>query len=276
MKEFSHVYSDIMMASGKLSADTLPGDMTEQECVLGFEYCGRDTQGRRIMGVVVTQAMATSVIIDPGFAWVVPDKWTMEEASTVPCVYATSYYALYVRGNLKPGESVLIHAGSGGVGQASIALCLHAGCKVFTTVGSKEKRQFLKKRFPELTDRQIGNSRDASFEQMILSETQGKGVDIVLNSLAGDLLQASIRCLAQDGRFLEIGKFDMSQNTAVGMSMFLKNTSFHGVLLDALSVYGTAEKKQLWKLMDEGLKNGAIRPLPVAVFNEQQVSTKNT
>jgi fatty acid synthase len=117
---------------------------------------------------------------------------------------------------MSPGNSVLIHAGTGGVGQASIAVALHMGCTVFTTVGSKEKREFLKKRFPQLTDRHICNSRDTTFEQQVLMETDGRGVDLVLNSLAEEKLQASVRCLAKDGKFLEIGKYDLSNNSPLG------------------------------------------------------------
>lgn len=127
-----------------------------------------------------------------------------------------SYYALVVRGHMRPGNSVLIHAGTGGVGQASIAIALHMGCTVYTTVGSKEKREFLKKTFPQLTDHHICNSRDTTFEQQILLETGGRGVDLVLNSLAEEKLQASVRCLAKDGRFLEIGKYDLSNNNPLG------------------------------------------------------------
>ncbi|EFN70710.1 Fatty acid synthase, partial [Camponotus floridanus] len=161
--------------------------------------------GRRVMGMVEARGLATTIVADLGFLWEVPDKWTLEQAATIPVAYATSYYALFVRGQLKAGESVLIHAGTGGVGQAAIAISLHAGCTVFTTVGTPEKREYLKKIFPQLTDRHIGNSRDTSFEHLILTETQGRGVDVVLNSLAEEKLQASVRCLALNGRFLEIG-----------------------------------------------------------------------
>lgn len=182
-----------------------------------------------------------------------------------------SYYALIVRGRLQPGESVLVHAGTGGVGQASIAIALHLGCTVFTTVSSQAKRDFLKKRFPQLTDANIGNSRDTSFEQLILNETNGRGVDVVLNSLAADQLQASVRCLAIGGRFLEIGKVDLSNNSPLGMSVFLKNTTFHGILLDALFDADTFEKKEVMRLVSEGIESGAVQPLPSTVYNEHQV-----
>ncbi|KAL6440739.1 hypothetical protein ACFW04_003291 [Cataglyphis niger] len=221
--------------------------------------------------MVEARGLATTVVADLGFLWEVPDKWTLEQAATIPVAYATSYYALFVRGQLKAGESVLIHAGTGGVGQAAIAISLHAGCTVFTTVGTPEKREYLKKTFPQLTDRHIGNSRDTSFEQLILTETQGRGVDVVLNSLAEEKLHAGIRCLALNGRFLEIGKYDLSNDSRVGMSMFLKNTAFHGILLDMLFGEDCAEKKEVVKLLSEGIKNGAVRPLPSTVFSEQQL-----
>ncbi|KAL7302666.1 hypothetical protein TKK_0004723 [Trichogramma kaykai] len=276
-KEFCSVYyaplnfRDIMLATGKLNADALPGDLAGQDCILGLEFSGRDSKGKRVMGMIAARGLATTLLADPGFTWPVPDKWSLEQAATIPVVYATSYYALCVRGRMRPGESVLIHAGSGGVGQASIAIALHMGCTVFTTVSSKEKRDFLKANFPQLKDSNIGNSRDTSFEQLVLTQTKGRGVDLVLNSLAGDKLQASVRCLANGGRFCEIGKFDLSNNTALGMSLFLKNTSFHGILLDALFDSDGPEKREVVRLVNEGIENGAVRPLPSTVFSEQQI-----
>lgn len=275
--EMCHVYCaplnfrDIMLATGKLPPDALPGNLAGQECILGLEFSGRNSKGKRVMGMVDAKGLATTVLSDPMFLWEVPEKWSLEEASTIPVVYGTSYYALMVRGNLKPGESVLIHAGTGGVGQASIAIALHMGCKVFTTVGSQAKRDFLKKTFPQLTDRNIGNSRDTTFEQLVLSETDGRGVDVVLNSLAGDQLQASVRCLAKNGRFLEIGKVDLSNNSPLGMSILLKNTAVHGILLDALFDSDSADKKEVRRLLSEGITNGAVRPLPATVYNDNQI-----
>jgi fatty acid synthase len=262
-----------MLASGKLPPDALPRNMATEDCVLGLEFSGRDENGRRVMGMVQARGLATTIVTeDCNLLWEIPDKWTMEQAATIPITYATSYYALFVRGNLKRGESILIHAGTGGVGQAAISIALHAGCTVFTTVGTQEKREYIKKTFPQLTDRYIGNSRDISFEQLILTETQGRGVDVILNSLAEEKLQAGIRCLANNGRFLEIGKYDMSNDSRVGMSMFLKNTAFHGILLDAMfGEIDCPEKKEMVRLVSEGIRNGAVRPLPSTVFSEQQL-----
>ncbi|XP_066991506.2 fatty acid synthase [Anabrus simplex] len=276
-KELCNVYyaplnfRDIMLASGKLPPDALPGDLAGQDCILGLEFAGRDTSGRRVMGMVAARGLASTVLADPGFLWEVPDKWSLEEASTIPVVYATAYYALVVRGRMRPGESVLIHAGSGGVGQAAIAIALHMGCTVYTTVGSAEKRAYLKKRFPKLTDKNLANSRDTTFEQHVMRETEGRGVDLVLNSLAEEKLQASVRCLGAHGRFLEIGKYDFSNNNPLGMAFFLKNTTFHGILLDALFETDSVEKQEVVRLVTEGIQNGAVQPLPATVYRENQV-----
>lgn len=266
-------FRDIMLASGKLPPDALPGDLAGQDCVLGLEFSGRDQKGRRVMGLVAARSLATSVLSDPSFLWEIPEKWSLEEASTIPVVYATAYYSLIVRGKMRPGESLLVHAGAGGLGQAAISIALHMGCTVFTTVGSKEKREFLKKKFPKLTDRNFANSRDTSFEQHILRETNGQGVDLVLNSLAGEMLFATVRCLAKAGRFLEVGKLDLSNNTPLGMAVFLKNTTFHGILLDALmdANCDSPDKQAVVKCMNEGIASGAVQPLHATVFSDQQV-----
>ncbi|XP_070847252.1 fatty acid synthase [Chaetodon trifascialis] len=275
--QLCHVYysslnfRDIMLATGKLPPDAIPGDLALQQCMLGMEFSGRDPIGRRVMGLLAAKGLATSVDADKRFLWEVPSSWTLQQAASVPVVYATAYYSLVVRGRLRPGETVLIHSGSGGVGQAAIAIALSRKCKVFTTVGSTEKKTYLQERFPQLSAESFANSRDISFEQHILHHTQGKGVDVVLNSLAEEKLQASIRCLARHGRFLEIGKYDLSNNSPLGMALFLKNVAFHGILLDALFEEGNQEWEEVYQLLKEGIMGGVVQPLKTTVFERDQV-----
>src|SRR5699024_2951109 len=80
-------FRDIMLATGKLPPDALPGDLALQDCILGLEFAGRDQKGQRVMGMVPAKGLATTVLIDdPAFLWPIPDNWTMEDASTVPVV----------------------------------------------------------------------------------------------------------------------------------------------------------------------------------------------
>jgi fatty acid synthase len=122
-----------------------------------------------------------------------------------------------------------------------------------------------------MQDRNFANSRDSSFEYDVLRATNGKGVDMVLNSLAEEKLQASVRCLAQHGRFLEIGKFDLSKNSPLGMAVFLKNVAFHGILLDALFEADAKTKKMLTDLVTDGIKTGAVKPLRRSVYDKDQI-----
>ncbi|XP_006825595.1 fatty acid synthase-like [Saccoglossus kowalevskii] len=276
-KEICNVYyaslnfRDIMLATGKLPPDALPVNIASYDCVLGMEFSGRNSTGQRVMGLVPAKGLATTVSVDKNFTWAIPQSWTMEEAASVPVVYATVYYALIVRGQLRKGESVLIHCGSGGVGQAAISVALHQGCQVFTTVGSHEKKDYIMKRFPEMNDEHFGNSRDSTFEQKILIATKGKGVNVVLNSLAEQKLQASTRLLARHGRFLEIGKYDLSNNSPLGMSLFLRNVTFHGILLEALFEVDNPDWQSVFDLVSQGIESGAVQPLKTTVFTHDNV-----
>jgi fatty acid synthase, animal type len=185
---------------------------------------------------------ATHVLSDEALTYKVPNDWTLAEAATVPCVYGTVYSAFFLTAKIQKGNSVLIHAGSGGVGLAAIRVAFAYGLEVFTTVSNEEKKNFLLNEFPQLKADNIGNSRDVSFEDMIMTRTNGKGVDYVLNSLSQEKLQASIRCLGKGGKFLEIGKFDMENDTKIGLNSFLNELSFHAVMVDK-TICGAIEGK---------------------------------
>ncbi|XP_048505770.1 fatty acid synthase-like [Athalia rosae] len=264
-------FRDVMLATGKLAVDVAAKTRQAQENVIGFEYSGIDADGRAVMGMVNSGALSNLCVCDRQLQWPVPDGWSLEDAATAPTVYGTAYYALVMSGKMKKGDKVLIHAGSGGVGQAAIRLALREGCEVFTTVGTPEKRAFIRNKFPEIDDDHIGNSRDTSFEQLVLQKTDGQGVDIVLNSLAEEKLQASVRCLAKGGRFLEIGKFDLAANNPLGLEAFTKSISFYGILLDNLFTGDSDRKTDLVALFTEGLKNGTVQPLDRTVFPMEQI-----
>ena len=100
----------------------------------------------------------------------------------------------------------------------------------------------------------------------VIHGTNGRGVQVVLNSLAEEKLQASLRCLAPHGRFLEIGKYDLSNNTPLGMALFLKNVSFHGILLDAIFEEDNPDWIQVSDLLTNGIKSGKRKPLLRSLF----------
>ena len=177
---------------------------------------------------------STHINADDVFNFSCPDNWSLADAATVPCVYGTVYAAFFITSNIQKGKSILIHAGSGGVGLAAIRVAFAYGLDVFTTVSTDEKKNYLLNQYPLLKPENIGNSRDTSFEKLVLRRTKGKGVDYVLNSLSEEKLLASIRCLGKGGKFLEIGKFDMENDTKIGLGNFLNELSFHSVMVDKL------------------------------------------
>ncbi|KAJ3657154.1 hypothetical protein Zmor_016179 [Zophobas morio] len=252
---------DVLLAMGKFSEER----PLKRNNTLGSEFSGRDNTDKRVMGIITTSSLATTIEVDKEFVWSVPEKWSLEEASTVPNAYATSYYALVVRGQIKSGESVLIHDGSETIGIASIRIALKMGCKVFTFVNTKEKKDFLERIFPELADGCIGH--DSTFDEMVLKETNGCGVDLVFGYATGEHLEASLNCLTHGGRFLKIGNFDFPKKGVLKM----KNISLCGIVFDAQFRSGFSIKRKIWRLVDEGISNGTVKPLPRTVFRNNQI-----
>ncbi|KAL0116828.1 hypothetical protein PUN28_010028 [Cardiocondyla obscurior] len=233
-------FKDIMLSTGKLILNNVSKFNRFVDCNIGIEYAGVEANGRRVMGIVNQQCISNILLPDKLLYWTVPDTWSLEDAATAPCVYATCCFALYMRGKVKKGEKILIHCGTGGIGQAAIHLALYEGCEVFTTVGTPEKRKFIRETFPSIPEDHIGHSRDTSFEQMILQQTNA--------------------------------------NNPLGLMAFLKGIDFYGVMVDNLSVTYSGkdyagDKVVLSNVIREKLKCGAIKPLTRKVFKKDEVET---
>ena len=201
-----------------------------------------------------------------------------EEFTVVPTlllVYGTALYAINDRAHLRAGESVFIHAGSGGLGIAAITLAQKIGAVVYTTVGSQAKRDYLTQELG-VPPSHIFSSRDASFVQGIMEATGGRGVDVIINSLIGDLMHDSWRCLAEFGRFIEIGKRELLDAGKLDMRVFLRNATFSAFDLSELFYATNPFNRAIWdRLMVETLelyRSGEIQPPPIKVFDITEVS----
>jgi NADPH:quinone reductase-like Zn-dependent oxidoreductase len=148
-----------------------------------------------------------------------------EDAATVPVVFATVIQCLLNIGRVEKGQSVLIHAACGGVGMAAIQVCKMVAAEIYATVGSEEKVEYLINNFGIPRNR-IFNSRNDTFVEGVMRETQDRGVDFVLNSLSGPLLHASWKCVAEFGMMLEIGKRDLLGHGQLDLRPFLGNRSY--------------------------------------------------
>ena len=160
-----------------------------------------------------------------GFCTLVPDGMSFELAATIPVAHATAYNALVRVARVQKGQSILIHAAAGGVGQVACQIAQHFGMEVFATVSSEVKRKLIREQYGIREDH-IFNSRDTSFVKGIKRMTNGRGVDVVLNSLAGEILRQTWHCIAPFGHFIEIGIKDILNNTGLEMRPFLQDATF--------------------------------------------------
>ncbi|HVA87590.1 MAG TPA: SDR family NAD(P)-dependent oxidoreductase [Candidatus Saccharimonadales bacterium] len=190
-----------------------------------------------------------------------PASLTFEEAATLPVCFTTALYALQELARLQPGESVLIHAAAGGVGQAAIQVAHSIGAEVYATA-SEGKRDFVR----SLGVTHVFDSRTLSFAEEIRAATGGRGVDVVLNHLAGDFIPASISTLAPYGRFVEIGKRDIFANSKIGLAPFRNNLSFFAVDMDRISRDRPHVYRRLLAEVRAGVDSGRFTPLPRRVF----------
>lgn len=197
-----------------------------------------------------------------------PKNLSFPEAVSVPAAFLTASYALEHLARLKRGERVLIHAAAGGVGLAAIQLAKAAGAEVFATCSTQEKRDLL----ASLGVKHIMNSRTLDFVQEIMDLTGGEGVDVVLNSLAGEFIPASISVLRPFGRFLEIGRRDIHANRSLGLEPFQRNLAFFGIDLEPMALERPELVREILGDVLGRFEEGTLRPLPLTIFPITEVT----
>lgn len=206
---------------------------------------------------IARDCLAGKVHAKADFTVKIPRKMSLEEGAGLPMAYLTAYYSLVNTARLSPGEKVLIHAASGGVGIAAINIARKLGAEIFATA-SKKKHAFLRK----CGVKHIYDSRSPAFYDRIMRDTNGVGVDVVLNSLSGPLLTQSLKVLAAGGRFVEIGKNDIYNNKRIGLEFLADNSSYSVVDIDRLLV-------QKPKLMQECLQEIFSNRSKISLRNSQ-------
>ncbi|MBV8968527.1 MAG: SDR family NAD(P)-dependent oxidoreductase, partial [Verrucomicrobia bacterium] len=187
-----------------------------------------------------------------------PVGLSFEQAATLPVVFMTAWHSLVNVARLRKGEWVLVHAGAGGVGMAAIQIAHHIGAKVIATAGSSIKRELLE----ILGVEQVVDSRRADFTDTVLKKTNGRGVDAVLNALAGEAIPMGLSCLGEFGRFIEIGKRDIYLNTRIPLRPLRNNASFHVVAMDAVFARDEALTRQLLEQVADLVEQGGLVSLP--------------
>lgn len=260
-------FRDVMLAMGLLYDDVLDGGAAG--AVLGFECAGRVVAvGAGVRGLsagdvvcgVASEAFATHVTAPASHFITIPEGISPQQAATIPVAFLTAWYGLIEMARLKAGETVLIHGAAGGVGLAALQIAKARGAKVVATVSTADKRALVEL----LGADAVYDSRSVDFQAQVNS-TFG-GVDVVLNSLAGDAMRASVKCMKPFGRFVELGKRDYITNTEVGLRPFRRNLSYFGVDVDQLLASHPSVAARGLAYVLKGFQSGKFIPLPHTVF----------
>lgn len=267
-------FRDIMLAMGLLPEDALENGFAGPN--LGLEFAGivtatgndikNFTPGDRIAGFAPA-CFSSHVRMPENSITHIPGEMNFSAAAAIPTVFMTAWYALKHLAQLQKGETLLIHGGAGGVGLAAIQIGRLLGAEIYATAGSPEKRDYLRL----LGVKHIFDSRSLTFADDITELTSGQGVDVVLNSLAGEAMRRSVGLLKPFGRFLELGKRDYVENTSIGLRPFKENISYFSIDVDQLL---TARPELAGRLFEEvmaHLRTGELSPPPWKTFDSEHV-----
>jgi acyl transferase domain-containing protein/NADPH:quinone reductase-like Zn-dependent oxidoreductase/acyl carrier protein len=216
--------------------------------------------GDRVFGFL--PGIDSLVAVDRRLVAVMPHGWSFAEAAAVPVVYGTAYHALVDRAGARAGQSVLLHAATGGVGSAAIQVARHLGLEVFATA-SKPKWRILRE--VGFAQERIGDSRSLDFEQQFLDATGGRGVDIVVDSLAGEFVDASLRLLPRGGRFIELGLLDRRDPETVAVQH--PGVEYHNFVLFDL---GPERLAGILTALVELFESGALTPGAITAWDIRQ------
>lgn len=259
-------FLDVLSALG-MRPDQPEGPMTlGMECAGEVVSVGEGVDGVQVGDKVIAAAPSSFsryVITAAPFVVPKPANLSFEEAASIPVAFLTAHYALNYLGRLSQGERVLIHAAAGGVGLAAVRLAQRVGAEIFATAGSPEKREFLR----SLGVEHVMNSRSLDFAEEVMERTGGEGIDVVLNSLAGEFIPKSLSTLRANGRFLEIGKRDIYQNSQLEMGYLRDNLSFFAIDLIPLFVERPDLTGALSRELVQLFEEGSLELHPCKVFS---------
>ncbi|KAI0179034.1 hypothetical protein GGR52DRAFT_588832 [Hypoxylon sp. FL1284] len=256
------------------------GLVPENEYTLGYEAAGvvkrlgpgvtKFKIGERVC-FLNNGSYANRLQVPVGRAHVIPSSMSFEDAATIPSVYLASMYSLFDMANLRKGKSVLIHSASGGVGLSSIQLAQYKEAEIFVTVGTDEKRKFLADNYG-IPEGRIFSSRNTQFAKEILAATNGRGVDVIINSLTGEMLDESWRICADGGTMVEIGKKDIVDRNMLSMEPFDRNCSFRAMDFSYTRDISDPLIERLLNQIFDLVDSGHIKPIhPITTFGFDEI-----
>lgn len=258
-------FRDILVATGQVQSLTeMKNDCSGVVVESGENMKSRFKPGDRVCAYY-GQSYSNFPVVDGDCCSRIPDSMSFEVAASVPIVWGTVYHSLVDIAHLAEGEKILIHSGAGAVGQAAIALAQHLGAEVFTTAGSDQKRAMLAEKF-NLPNDHIFSSRNTHFKQGIKELTKGQGVDVILNSLTGEMTRASCEVLTDFGRFIEIGKKDLIDDALLPTKFLLRNITFACVDLTQIIEKRHKQARRLLEKVVDLLASDAVKATEITTY----------
>lgn len=267
-------FRDILVGMGMLDDDLLGAGLTGAS--LGFECSGIVTgvgmgvnslaPGDRVAGFA-KDAFTSHLVASAWHFFKLPDGIALDAAASIPVAFTTAWFALVERARLTAGDTVLIHGGAGGVGLAAIQIAKLVGATVIATAGSPDKREIARLAGADA----VFDSRSERFVDDIRAAFGG--VDVVLNSLAGALMQASLDLVRPFGRFIELGKRDYLDNTHIGLRPFVRNLTYSGADLDELMAHDPESVQAMMATLTGHFIAGRLRPLPFRTYGAEEIET---
>jgi acyl transferase domain-containing protein/acyl carrier protein/short-subunit dehydrogenase len=278
-------FRDVLRTMGLLPDDgggASPATALGMECAGTIVAVGEDvsklTIGQAVMGLVPRGAMASHVTTPASLVMPRPARFSAAQAASALIAPLTAWYALDQVAHLAKGERVLIHAAAGGVGLAAVQWAKHVGAEIYATAGSPAKRERLHEILKDAGVARVSDSRSNRFVADVRAWTRpinsaaygspgDEGVDVVLNSLSGDLIDQSFGLLREGGRFVELGMRDYHANRSLGLRPFLRGLTFS--LIDLLSMIANRPERVGAMLQELGrhFEAGVFTPPEVEAFS---------
>jgi phthiocerol/phenolphthiocerol synthesis type-I polyketide synthase C len=265
-------FRDVMLGLGVLDSEILGEGLTG--AALGFEFSGQVVgvgsavqgfqPGDAVMGFA-SGAFASHLTLPETQLFHLGDGIPAEAGATIPVAFMTAWYGLIERARLQPGETVLIEGAAGGVGLAALQIARAHGARVVAAAGTEEKRALLRRFGADL----VVDSRAPDVEDVVRAAVGG--VDIVLNSVAGDAMRAALRLLRPFGRFVELGKRDFLENTRLGVRPFLRNVTYIGADIDQLLAHDPALVRRMLGALMTLFEAGRLNPMPYLAMPGERV-----
>jgi acyl transferase domain-containing protein/NADPH:quinone reductase-like Zn-dependent oxidoreductase/NAD(P)-dependent dehydrogenase (short-subunit alcohol dehydrogenase family) len=268
-------FLDVMTATGQVPPlESVPGQGLGADCAGVITEVGDGVgdlaPGDAVVAISSAQGTVSShLTVSRTSVAAKPAALSFEEAATLPVAFLTASIALRQLARLQPGERVLIHSAAGGTGVAAIQIARLIGAEIFATAGDSRKRAFLR----GLGVTHVMDSRSVGFADEIQSLTGGRGVDVVLSAVTGELLTRSIGCLAPYGRFVDIGKRDLIEDRRLGLRPFLNNLAYFSFDLRQMIVDQPGRVHHELTDLLSLFQDRQLRPLPFRVYPAAQAVT---